>query len=176
MIIHPTLDLVLSIVVPGAGLAIVGVGVYRVARGFIEHFSDKPGVSDPRIQHILAMSARDAEVSARELLQGTTFEVKQEPLPARQRSLLDPLPREMQAFFSDYAEVRSAEVRLSRELIAPWAQDPSFVQIGTDVDDVVIVGKDDRVSVVDRRGSLPEAAPTFRSVWHYVLEVPLHES
>ena len=174
--IHPTLDLVLSIVVPGAGLAIVAVGTYRLLREAVRHFSDRPAVPDPRIERIAAMSVRAAEAECRELLHGTTFDVRQDPLLARHRALLAPLPPVTRAFFSDYADVSGADVRLSRELIAPWPNDASFTRIGSDVDDVVVVGSDDRVFVLDPRGGLPEAAPEFRSVWHYLLEIPLHEN
>lgn len=173
--IDPTLDRLLSIVVPGAGLAIVAVGVYRLAREAVRHFRDTP--PDPRLERIAAMSVREAEAAARELLQGGHFEVQREPLLARQRGVLDTLPRITQSFFSDYAEVSGAGARLSRALIAPWAIDSSYIYVGSDLNDAsIVVGTtDDRVFVVERDASVRDAAPGYRSLWHYLLEIAVHE-
>lgn len=164
-----------GLVLGALGLAFVAWGAYRAYRSVRSGSVQEAPNEEP--ERIGALSLAEAESAARELLQtGAPFEAVREPLLARDRSRLDALPRSAQSFFSVYAEVAGNGMRLSRASVAPWTKDPSYVRVGSDIDDaeVVVRASDDQVFVVEKDANSPDVSDPYVSVWHYVLEVATH--
>jgi hypothetical protein len=159
-----------------AGVAIVAIGALLSYRSWRTQSAKKVPPAAGQVA-VHAMTGRQAQEEARAILDSSTpFQVTRGPLSAKERSLRGELPGDVYSFFSRYQEVAGGGAHLARSEIAPFARDPSFIRLGSDLEnaDVVVRKSDGRVFVFEKGGTIPGDEDAYQSIWHYVLEVASH--
>jgi len=116
-----------------------------------------------------SLSVSDArQLALEELASGEVFRVVAKPLGAEEH-LLDQLSGETRDFFAEFESVDAGSTALNRPGIAIYAADPNFVEIGRDIETVMLAEIGSSRVMIVREADGMERAETHESIWHYLL-------